>query len=185
MSDDPMGPKLCGAKTRAGGTCRKPGDPRCRFHGGASPQAIAARKRRAAEAEANAAVRQILDDPNAPPVADALDRLAHLAGRLEHAVDEVGRRASDLRSVGVQTHAGGEQLRAELVLWVKLLGLLQTSLDVLVRHGHAERQIELAEREGAMLAGVVRAILDDLGLSEGQRALVAEVVPRHLRAVAG
>lgn len=32
-------PKLCGAKTRAGGTCQQPGNPkngRCRYHGGSS-----------------------------------------------------------------------------------------------------------------------------------------------------
>jgi len=36
--DDPMGSLICGAKTRAGGTCRQPpmANGRCRFHGGMS-----------------------------------------------------------------------------------------------------------------------------------------------------
>jgi hypothetical protein len=50
--------------------------------------------------------------------------------------------------------------------------------------GLAERQVRLAERQGALLAGAVRGILDDLGLSPEQQALVPAVVARHLRAVA-
>lgn len=44
----PMRRRYCGAKTRAGGTCRRApmdGTTRCRLHGGASPQA----QRKAAE----------------------------------------------------------------------------------------------------------------------------------------
>lgn len=52
-----------------------------------------------------------------------------------------------------------------------------------VAAGLAERQVRLAERQGAMIAQVIRAILDDLNLTADQAALVADVVPRHLRAV--
>ncbi|HEY6793394.1 MAG TPA: hypothetical protein VI248_01785 [Kineosporiaceae bacterium] len=51
--------------------------------------------------------------------------------------------------------------------------------------GVEERRVRLAEQQGGLLASVIRAVLDDLQLSEVQRAMVAEVVPRHLRAVAG
>ncbi len=50
--------------------------------------------------------------------------------------------------------------------------------------GIAERQVRLAEQQGQMIVGVIQAILGDLKLSAEQRALVPEVVPRHLRAVA-
>ncbi len=53
-----------------------------------------------------------------------------------------------------------------------------------VAAGLAERQVRLAERQGAMLAEVIKAILGDLSLSPEQKALVSEVVPRHLRAIA-
>lgn len=49
--------------------------------------------------------------------------------------------------------------------------------------GIAERQVHLAEQQGALLVGVIQRILDDLALTAEQRALVPEVVPRHLRAV--
>lgn len=49
--------------------------------------------------------------------------------------------------------------------------------------GLAERQVRLAENQGKLVAGVIKAILGDLGLSDEQAALVGEVVPRHLRAL--
>lgn len=49
--------------------------------------------------------------------------------------------------------------------------------------GLAERQVRLAERQGALLAGAVQAILADLGLSAEQQALVPTIVPMHLRAI--
>jgi hypothetical protein len=51
--------------------------------------------------------------------------------------------------------------------------------------GLAERQVRLAEQQGALVAGAVRAILGDLGLTAEQQALVADVVPRRLRELAG
>lgn len=51
--------------------------------------------------------------------------------------------------------------------------------------GIEERKVKLAEQQGALVAGCIRAILTDLELSAGQQAKVAEVVPRHLRALAG
>lgn len=53
-----------------------------------------------------------------------------------------------------------------------------------VAAGLAERQVRLAERQGEILATVIKAILGDLDLSPEQQARVADVVPRHLRAVA-
>ncbi|MFG1963103.1 hypothetical protein [Nonomuraea sp. NPDC049028] len=49
--------------------------------------------------------------------------------------------------------------------------------------GIAERQVRLAEQQGALLGGVIQRILDDLVLTPEQQALVPTVVPRHLRAV--
>jgi hypothetical protein len=51
--------------------------------------------------------------------------------------------------------------------------------------GIEERKVRLAEQQGALVAQVIGAILADLDLSPGQAALVSEIVPRHLRALAG
>jgi hypothetical protein len=52
-----------------------------------------------------------------------------------------------------------------------------------VAAGLAERQVRLAERTGAMIAEVLRAVLSDesLGLSEDQRAAVPALLRQHLQ----
>lgn len=52
-----------------------------------------------------------------------------------------------------------------------------------VAAGLAERQVRLAERQGAMIAEVLRAVLGDpaLGLSEEQQALVPGLLRQHLQ----
>lgn len=51
--------------------------------------------------------------------------------------------------------------------------------------GIAERQVRLAEQQGALVADAIGRILDALGLTAEQQALVGVVVPRELRAIAG
>jgi len=49
--------------------------------------------------------------------------------------------------------------------------------------GIAERQVRLAEQQGALIVGLLQRIFDDLNLTAEQRELIPTVVPRHLRAV--
>lgn len=59
----------------------------------------------------------------------------------------------------------------------RLARLCKLALDA----GIAERQVRIAESQGALVAGVVRSILGDLGLTADQWALVGTVVPRRMR----
>lgn len=54
-----------------------------------------------------------------------------------------------------------------------------------IRAGIDERRVQLAEQQGALVAEAIRRILDDLNLSPEQLGRVADIVPRHLRAIAG
>lgn len=72
-----------------------------------------------------------------------------------------------------------------------LLRLYNEERDRLVRvcaaalkAGIEERRVKLAERDGALVAEVIRAILEDLKLTPAQWALVSTVVPQRLRALA-
>ena len=69
-----------------------------------------------------------------------------------------------------------------------VLRLMDSELEVVAKEaincGIEERRVRLAEQQGAMLAGAIKAILGDLDLSPEQAAKVSVVVPRHLRAVA-
>ena len=44
--------------------------------------------------------------------------------------------------------------------------------------------MQLADAQGQQVAGAIRAILAELGLTVDQQARVSEVVPRHLRLLA-
>ncbi|MER5420347.1 hypothetical protein [Streptosporangium roseum] len=50
--------------------------------------------------------------------------------------------------------------------------------------GIAERQVRLAEQQGAIVVDVIRRILDRLDLTQAQSALIPSVVPEELRRAA-
>jgi hypothetical protein len=52
-----------------------------------------------------------------------------------------------------------------------------------LKAGIDERRVQLAERQGALVADVIRGILDDLHLTPEQQLLVGTVVPTRLRAL--
>jgi len=82
----------------------------------------------------------------------------------------------------------GETQEAAPSVWLKLYQAERAHLvkvcSEALRAGIEERRVKLAESQGALVAQVIRAILGDLDLSVEQQALVPDVVPRHLRALA-
>ncbi|MFI6793642.1 hypothetical protein ACIBG4_40560 [Nonomuraea sp. NPDC050383] len=95
----------------------------------------------------------------------------------------VGHTFSASPSVGV--YESGEAVRG-------LAQLEAAERDRCVRYaktahdmGIADREIRLAEAQGALLAGAISRILDGLELSAAQRALVPTIVPGVLLEVAG
>lgn len=54
-----------------------------------------------------------------------------------------------------------------------------------VAAGLAERQVRLAEQQGVQMAGVFRRVLDQLGLSVEQRALVPGLLRQEIAALTG
>lgn len=79
--------------------------------------------------------------------------------------------------------------KAGVNVWVQLYQAERKHLTEVCKTalaaGIAERQVRLAEQQGALLAGVIGRVLDALDLTAEQRARVSEIVPRELRAVAG
>lgn len=94
----------------------------------------------------------------------------------------VGRTSAAAAGVGV--YESGDSIRA-------LAKLEADERDRCVRFakaahdmGIADREIRLAEQQGALLAGAISQILDRLELTATQRALVPSVVPTVLRGIA-
>lgn len=71
------------------------------------------------------------------------------------------------------------------VLYAKERAHLVAVCQAAIKAGVEERRVRLAEQQGDLVATVIGRILDALGLTSEQQALVPVVVPRELRAIAG
>jgi hypothetical protein len=192
----------CHGKKRGedGGWCHRPegwgtdhaGTGRCKLHGGATSS-----HKTAAKAEA---ARKAVDTYGLPreidPAAALLEEVHRTAGHVAwlhekvreiHAddlvwgvVEEVDKGASEFVGVDV-TKAARPSVWLDLYRAERkhLVDVTKAALAA----GIAERQVRLAEQQGALIGGVIQRILDDLALTAEQRARVPEVVPRHLRSV--
>ena len=154
----------CGAKTRSGGSCRQPamqGSPRCRMHGGSSPQARKRAQLRLAERQALA----VLEREGIPPMTDPLTALQQLAGEALRLKDYFGERLAALEQLRYEGRAG-EQLRAEVALFERALDRAQKFALDLAKLNLEDRLVRLSEAQGRMLAQCVEAALQACGLED-------------------
>jgi hypothetical protein len=191
----------CGAKARSTGTaCTRPvarEGGRCRYHGGAAPQVRSAAERCDAEQQLAQAVKTYGLPVDVSPTDALLDEVRWTAGHVawlrarvqeleQDAISwgkqsELDKQAGEFPGVDI-THAAAPPVLVDLYLRERkhLLDVCKAAIQA----GIEERRVRLAESQGALLADVIRRILGDLNLSAEQSAMVSEVVPRHLRAVA-
>lgn len=102
------------------------------------------------------------------------DTLARLGGLLRRVVDQLGDAAADPVD-------GEGMLSPRWQAWIAAVRELRTVVRMLLDAGVEERRVALMEEQGAQIAAVIRAILDDLDLTPEQQARVPVVVPRRLR----
>lgn len=194
----------CGAKKRNGDPCGATpmkGQKRCARHGGKSPQAKKAAANRLATIKAGQdmakAVRTlgIVDKyPDIDPGKALLEEIsrtwAHvqwLAGKVGELSDDdlVWGRVQHEKGIGPEGPIDKETEKSEPNAWYQLYlqerkHLTQVSAAAL-KAGIEERKIRLAEEQGALVARVIRSILDALQLSPAQWDLVPSIVPNALR----
>ncbi|CAH0255550.1 hypothetical protein SRABI83_03234 [Arthrobacter sp. Bi83] len=202
MSDYKCGAKLKGK--RAGQLCQltpPAGATRCRFHGGASPQAKAAADRRVAEHEAREtmtkAVRTLGLPIDVDPGKALLDEIHWTAGHVAWLRDKVQELEDEELVWGKTQHDDGvgpqgivdvTTEKAAPSVWYELYMKEREHLAkvcaLALRAGIEERKVKLAESQGLLVADVIRRILGALGLTPEQQQLVPEIVPRELRALA-
>jgi hypothetical protein len=187
----------CGGKRRgtdnAGKTCTRPagwgtdhvGVGRCKLHGGKTPT----HQQAGQKALAAAAVTTF----GLPREIDPRDALLEEVYRTAGAVDWLTQKVRDLQAEAVvwgkaEETADDIKYKAGVNVWVQLLQQERAHMVRVAKEainaGIEERRVRLAEQQGTMLASVIKAILGDLNLNAEQQALVPQIVPRHLRAVA-
>lgn len=185
----------------------------CRMHGGATPVAVKAAKAREQRAAALEAVATYGLPVDISPTEALLEEVRWTAGHVQWLRARVQELETALvwGVTRTETEMGGS-LRVDLDdrgdvesvaaapadkivrtaganIWLELYDRERKHLvgvcSAAIKAGVEERRVRLAESQGELVAGAIRAILADLGLSPEQEGRVGEVVPRHLRALAG
>ena len=195
---DPSLSGRCSARTKRG-VCRAwpvRGAVVCVAHGGAAPQVRAAAGRRLAFAEWGRSFGE--PAPDADPTETVLREIRWGAGHVAWLRERVRETEPDALIWGVEsevTRGSGEwpgvdvTKAAKANAWLVLYGQERDRLIKMCKIAHdmgiAERHVQLAERLGALMADLLRGVLDDLDLTDEQRRVAAVAVPRHLRAITG
>ncbi|MFI7632425.1 hypothetical protein [Microbispora rosea] len=152
--------------------------------------------------EAQALVRRLLADPDAPPVDNPVAELSRIAGVMGHAVDVLGELVNEAQDAGRLEYADVSQVRRMNVLfeaWKELTVEYRRALTDMVRLGIEAHQARINEQLGMELVAVIRGVLDAMlegavaALGDDAAAvarvearwpqLVGEVVPRQIQAV--
>lgn len=170
----------------------------CRFHGSANTvsKVAAAKKLEAVKAEKRLerAARTLGLSRDVSPSEALLEEVRWSAGHvqwLRERVQELEQHQLVWGTAQVKDMPLGEEVtsKAQMSVWVDLYNRERDHLvkvaAAALKAGVEERRVRLAESQGALVADVIRRILNDLGLNREQEAKVAKVVPRHLRAIAG
>jgi len=165
----------------------------CASHGGKSPQAKAAAARRLAEQEAAKAVRLFAAPVDIDPARALVELVQWTAGEVAYWREQVRALAGgnpEALTWGItREKEGGEDHGTTLEAKPNVAYLMLTDAqDRLAKYAAAalkagveERRVKLAEDQGALVAQVIRSILDQLNLTSEQQARVPEVVPAQLR----
>lgn len=191
----------CKAKSRSGEQCkRRPikGGKVCVLHGGKAPRTIAAAQRNLQTAALEKAITTY-GLPRDIPAHQALrEEQARTVGAVDWLEQIIRAQDPDALTWGLdeETEKGAGEFpgtdstkRARPSVWVQIFQAERKHLHeiakTVIQLDLDKRRVELDEAIAAPVAGAIRAILGDLGLSAEQEALVAVVVPRHLRAITG
>jgi hypothetical protein len=178
---------LCGAKTRAGGTCQQPagwgtdhpGVLACKWHGGASPTGRKAGRRAAALKFVRGMLGAEVSLSPIDALAESVKLSAGLCDYYRYQLSEAAMRVNDAGELWPDV-GRIEELRPQYAEAIKLeRDCAKAALDA----GVAERQQRLAERQAMLLAAAIadglQEAFGDLATPE-RRALFAQVVGQRL-----
>jgi hypothetical protein len=176
----------CGARKRqTPGNCARPagwgtdhaGHGPCKLHGGSTRAHKVHALWRAVEADAKA----VLAAEGLDGVDDPLGRIARLAVEALAFKGSTAQRVNALGDVRFTDDRGAEQLRAEVALYERALDRSVRFLEVLAKLGYEERQVRIAEAQGALLAEVIHDVLRAVRLTPEQAERAPEIVASRLR----
>jgi len=178
----------------------------CVAHGGRAPQVKAAAARRQEEESARRQAARLGLSREVAPGEALLEEVRRCAGLVDffeqrvvelHDKDEQleGPKSALVWGVTEETEITGGPMHGSTskseaapsvwyVLWTQERDRLVKASTAALKAGVEERRVRLAEQQGALVAAVIRRVLERLGLTVEQQALVGTVVPEELRALA-
>lgn len=201
-SPEPL-PGACGAKLRGVDLyCKQPlaeGAKRCRRHGGAAPQVKAKEVERVEARKAEDVMRRALPfgtPRDVDPLTELLDLISHKAQEVEFLRFKVEALGDDAKVWGPVEHQEGvgpmgavDMSTAKAVpntWWVMLRSAedqLAKFVTAALKAGVAERQVQLAEQQAAVMVGMVQRALASLTLPPDLLEAAHAAFAREFRAV--
>jgi hypothetical protein len=180
----------CNGKRVDGGRCRRTpakGFSVCHWHGAKAPQVLARGLQRKLELEArtklvtkfskNQAVRLSFDD--------AADELEQVIVETINLKDIAGEAFSRLEGELRYAHHAGEQLRAEVAFYERMLKSAGDQLIQYQKLGLDERRVRIDELKVSLILGAISRILERLELTPEQAEAARVIVPEELTALRG
>lgn len=168
---------------RSGKQCLRPCGPGavvCHMHGGKIPGAVAKARERVVEQRARKTLADLGHDP--APLGNPLIALEDIARRMIALTEVTGDLVADLKAIRYAAD-GGEQTRAELAVYVRVLKDTADVLEKINRLGIDERWVAIQAHQAAAVVRVVNAALDAAGAEGERRELGRAAAAEVLRSV--
>lgn len=177
----------CSAKAKqTGEPCRNwaiIGGTVCRNHGGNAPRVKEAAARRVATAIAEAEAEAAIAHVGLESISDPLQALGKLTQSVEVMVQSLGRRVNALDKIHTYDDKGAQRVAATIELYERAQDRLGKFLDMMIRHGYAERQVTLQEQEALVVSGIIRRVIAGLGLTPEQQQNAQKLLAKEFRAL--
>lgn len=132
----------------------------CSVHGGRSPQAKGAARRRLVEQGAAAELVRL----DVEPLGNPLEQLALLAGQAVAWKDGLAARVNALTSLRYESADGAEQLRAEVLLWERALDRCEKFCTSMARLDIDDRLAKISQEQGRVIVSFIIAALARFGI---------------------
>lgn len=184
MSD----PKRCRAHRSNGEPCKRPpirGGTVCSSHGGRAPAVRAAAGRRLAEQEATREVVRLTDARGPLSLPDVYREMLSTAGDAVAWQNILRQRVDSLDDYSSVSGMGGDQIRADVVLFERAMDRTAKVLELVARLDLDTRLTHISAQQGEQVARVLRVGLDAAGLSTGQREAAEAAMVLELRKIGG
>lgn len=181
-------PKLCKARRSDGEPCKRPpirGGRVCASHGGRAPAVRAAADRRLAEQEATQEVARLTDARGPLTLPDVYREMLTTAGDAVAWQRVLRERVESLDGYSSATGMGGDQIRADVVLFERAMDRTAKVLELVARLDLDTRLTHISAQQGEQVARVLRVGLDAAGLSTGQREAAEAAMVLELRKIGG